>query len=110
MKRALPKGASSSGTKKNGSTTLRLYIAGGTAASMRAQANLQAFFEQEAAGRFYVELVDILREPLRALSEGVLLTPTLVRLSPLPIVKIVGDLSDRATVFSVLGLMDVKSK
>lgn len=89
---------------------LRLYIAGGTIASTRAQANLTAFCEQQEAGRFDVELVDILREPLRALSEGVLLTPTLVRLSPLPIVKIVGDLSDRAMVFSALGLVDVDSR
>lgn len=110
MKPALPKGASSPGTEESSSIVLRLYIAGGTLASARAQANLTAFCEQQEAGRFDVEVVDILREPLRALSEGVLLTPTLVRLSPLPIVKIVGDLSDRATVISALGLVDVKSK
>lgn len=110
MKPASPRGASSTGAKKRGATVLRLYIAGGTLASLRAQANLTAFCEQQEAVVFDVELVDILREPLRALSEGVLLTPTLVRLSPLPIVKIVGDLSDRATVFSALGLVDVKWK
>lgn len=110
MKSALPRGASSTGTKKRGPIALRLYIAGGTLASLRAQANLTAYCEQQGATRFDVELVDILREPLRALSEGVLLTPTLVRLSPLPIVTIVGDLSDQATVFSALGLVDMKWK
>lgn len=110
MRPALPKGASSTGAKKSSFIVLRLYIAGGTLASNRAQANLAAFCEQQEAGRFDVEVVDVLREPLRVLSEGVLLTPTLVRLSPLPIVKIVGDLSDRATVFSALSLVDGESK
>ena len=48
-------------------------------------------------------MVDILREPLRTLVEGVLVTPTLVRLSP-PLRHIVGDLSDRAIVLRALGL------
>ncbi|HYD79586.1 MAG TPA: circadian clock KaiB family protein [Paucimonas sp.] len=109
MKPALAKGASSTGTEKSCSIVLRLYIADGSLASTRAQANLMAFCEQQATGRFKVEVVDILREPLRALSEGVLVTPTLVRLSPLPTVKIVGDLSDQATIFSALGLVDVRS-
>ena len=110
MRPALPRSASSTAPERGGCIVLRLYIAGGTLASTRAQANLSAFCEQHEPGRFDVEVVDILREPLRALSEGVLLTPTLVRLSPLPAVKIIGDLSDRETIFSALGLLDVKSK
>jgi circadian clock protein KaiB len=50
--------------------------------------------------------VDLLQEPLRALSEGILFTPTLVRLSPLPARKIVGDLSDTAGVLLALGLKE----
>lgn len=89
---------------------LRLYIAGGTLASTRAKTNLDALCEEQGADRFNIDVVDILREPLRALSEGVLVTPTLVRLSPLPLVKIVGDLSDRGTVLSALGLADARPK
>jgi len=55
-----------------------------------------------------IEVVDILREPLRTLVEGVLVTPTLVRLSP-PVRHIVGDPSDRAIVLRALGL-DGKAK
>jgi circadian clock protein KaiB len=82
----------------------RLYIAEGTPNSVRAMANLKSVCQEYLHGRHKVEVVDILQEPLRALSEGVLVTPTLVRLSPLPVRKIVGDLSDTATVLQALGL------
>lgn len=110
MKPALPNEASTTGAEDGDAIVLRLYIAGGTLASTRAGENLHALCEAQGAGRFTVEVVDILREPLRAMSEGVLVTPTLVRLSPQPPVKIVGDLSDRGTVLSALGLVDEKSK
>ena len=55
-----------------------------------------------------LRVVDILREPLRALVEGILVTPTLVRLSP-PVRHIVGDLSDRAIVLRALS-QDEKAK
>jgi circadian clock protein KaiB len=86
------------------STHFRLYIAEGTPNSVRAMANLKSVCQEYLHGRHKVEVVDILQEPLRALSEGVLVTPTLVRLSPLPVRKIVGDLSDTATVLQALGL------
>lgn len=108
MKPAFSNDASSKGGESDRIIMLRLYIADGTLASVRAQANLRSACEHQAV-RFEVEVVDILREPLRALSEGILVTPTLVRLSPLPAVTIVGDLSDRATVLSVLGVADARS-
>ena len=85
-------------------TLLRLYVAGETPNSARAIANLQYICQKYLHGRYKKEVVDILQAPLRALSEGVLVTPTLVRLSPLPVRKIVGDLSDRAAVLLALGL------
>ena len=85
-------------------TLFRLYVADKTPNSARAMANLQSICQEHLQGHYKIEVVDILQEPLRALSEGVLVTPTLVRLSPLPVRKIVGDLSDRAAVLQALGL------
>ncbi len=85
-------------------TVFRLYVADETPNSARAMANLQSICQEHLQGRYRLEVVDILQEPLRALSEGVLVTPTLVRLSPLPVRKIVGDLSEPATVLLALGL------
>ncbi len=85
-------------------TLFRLYVADETPNSVRAVANLQSIGKEYLQGRYRLELVDILQEPLRALSEGVLVTPTLVRLSPLPVRKIVGDLSDRNVVLQALAL------
>lgn len=104
MKPAMPKTVSTTGVGEDGPVMLRLYIASGTLASSRASGNLAALCEHQAPGRIDVDVVDILREPLRAMSEGILVTPTLVRLSPLPVVNIVGDLSDRAAVLHALGL------
>ena len=85
-------------------TRFRLYVAVDTPNSVRAVANLQAICQEHLQGSYKIEMVDILQEPLRALSEGVLVTPTLVRLSPPPLRKIVGDLSDRNVVLKALGL------
>jgi circadian clock protein KaiB len=82
----------------------RLYIADETPNSARATANLQAICQEHLRDRYKIDIVDILQEPLHALSEGVLVTPTLIRLSPLPVRKIVGDLSDRNAVLQALGL------
>lgn len=84
-------------------TLFRLYVADGTPNSARAVANLQSICQEYLRDRYKIGMVDILQEPLRALSEGVLVTPTLVRLSP-PGQKIVGDLSDRTAVLLALGL------
>jgi circadian clock protein KaiB len=110
MKPTILKGELCTDAGKTSLIVLRLYIAGETVASMRAQANLTDLCEQQEPGRFTVEIVDILREPLRAMGEGILVTPTLVKLAPPPVIKIVGDLSDRATVFSAFGLADVRLK
>ncbi len=71
----------------------RLYVAGDAANSMQAVANLRALCLEHMPERHDIEVVDVLREPQRALDEGVLLTPMLVRVSPNPIRRIVGNLS-----------------
>jgi circadian clock protein KaiB len=71
----------------------RLYVAGDAANSMQAVSNLHALCREHLPERHEIEVIDVLREPKRALDEGVLLTPMLVRVSPDPIRRIVGNLS-----------------
>ena len=82
----------------------RLYVADQTPNSLRAKTNLQLICDNYFSGHSRIEEVDILQEPLRCLSDGILVTPTLIRLSPLPELKIVGDLSDKSNVLMALGL------
>ena len=89
---------------RKGKTILfHLYIANEAPSSAQAMANLRSICQEYLPDRHEIEVVDILREPLRALAEGILVTPTLVRLSP-PVRHIVGDLSDRTAVMQALGL------
>lgn len=86
------------------SICLRLYLVGRAPNSQQAVANLQAIVNGQLAGRCQVEIIDVLDNPQRALTDGILVTPTLVRLSPLPVQKIVGNLADHAKVRYALGL------
>lgn len=84
--------------------TLRLYVAGHAPNSALARANLRAILDGYDLGETALEIVDCLREPTRALQDGVLVTPTLVRLSPQPTVMVVGTLGDRGRVIAALDL------
>jgi circadian clock protein KaiB len=84
--------------------SLRLYVAGSNLLSRRAQENLQALLAETPAGAFELEVVDLLAEPERADDHRVLATPTLVRMSPAPVRKLIGDLSDGVRVRDYLGL------
>lgn len=83
---------------------LRLYVAGDATNSAGARANLEAIMRSHGFGRFRLEIVDVLREPERAVEDGVLVTPTLIRIAPRPGVRIIGDLSDAPAVGRALGL------
>lgn len=83
---------------------LRLYVAGTAPNSVRARANLEAICRDGGAGQIAVEVVDVIDEPLRALDDGVLVTPTLLKLEPGPSATLIGDLSEHATVLAVIGL------
>jgi circadian clock protein KaiB len=88
---------------RSGTFKFRLYLAGDTHDSMLALANLSALCEARLPNDHKIELVDVLRQPQRALADGILMTPTLFKLAPSPVQKIVGTLqSDR--VWEVLGL------
>jgi circadian clock protein KaiB len=70
-------------------------------------ANLESIVDDHSGLTWEVEIVDVLVEPLRALRDGVLVTPTLIRLAPQPEVWIVGDLSRETEVSAALGLESV---
>ena len=83
---------------------LRLYIAGGAPNSLQAIANLEAICQEYLQGGHKLEVVDVLENPSRAMAEGVLVTPSLAKLSPLPAASVIGNLSDTAKVLLALGL------
>jgi len=82
----------------------RLYVAGDAPNSVLARHNLEALCRQHLQGRHRIELVDLVRQPERALSDSVMLTPTLVRVAPGQQRRIVGNLSDTDRLIQVLGL------
>jgi circadian clock protein KaiB len=83
----------------------RLFIAGDAHNSAQAVANLAALCREHLLNRHDVEIVDVFRQPKRALAEGIFMTPTLVKLAPSPAPKkIVGTLSQTGSVLHALGL------
>lgn len=89
---------------------LRLYLAGEGPNSSTARANLERLLGGVERTRYSLEVVDCLRDPLRALQEGVLVTPTLVRVQPQPAVTIIGTLRDASGVMEMLGLSPSRSR
>ena len=77
---------------------LRLYIAGQTAKSVAAIANLKRICETHLSGRYTIEVVDLRETPHLAIRDQILAIPTLVRRLPRPIKKIIGDLSNEERV------------
>ncbi len=81
---------------------LRLYVAGQTAKSIAALANLKRLCDAHLAGRYEIEVIDLLENPRLAAGDQILVVPTLVRKLPEPIKKIIGDLSQTERI--LLGL------
>jgi circadian clock protein KaiB len=73
---------------------LRLYVAGQTTKSLTALANLKRVCEEHLAGRFEIEVIDLLVNPKLAAGDQILAIPTLVRKLPAPLKRIIGDLSN----------------
>ena len=82
----------------------RLYVADDAQNGALAKANLTAFCRVYLAGQHEIEIVDVLKEPKRALSDHIFMTPTLVKLAPSPVQRIVGTLSHTEVVLQALGL------
>lgn len=85
--------------------TLRLYVAGQTPKSIAAFANLKVICEEHLAGRYQIEVIDLLENPQRARHDQILAIPTLVRKLPEPVRKIIGDLSNTERVLIGLDLL-----
>jgi len=81
---------------------LRLYVAGNAPNSRRAVANARTICEEHFAAGYELEIVDLLEQPRRALADGIIVTPTLLRLAPLPVSRVLGDLSNTSNVLLVL--------
>ena len=85
----------------------RLYVAEGTLNSGQAVANLRSICNRHLPGRHKIEIVDVFKEPDRAMEDRIFMTPTLVKLAPGPVEKIVGTLSRTNLVLQVLGLEEL---
>jgi len=83
---------------------LRLYVAGQTPKSITAFANLKRICETYLAGKYRIEIIDLLANPKLAAGDQILAIPTLVRRLPQPIKKIIGDLSNEVRVLVGLDL------
>lgn len=86
---------------------LRLYVAGGTPRSDAALKNLKALCETHLAGRYSIEVIDLLKTPQLAAGDQILAVPTLVRKLPEPMRKIIGDLSQEERVLVGLDVLKV---
>jgi circadian clock protein KaiB len=83
-----------------------LFVAGASDRSRRAIANILELFEFSLAGRYDLEVVDVYRDRAATAASNVLAAPTLIRESPLPKRRLVGDLSDTARVLRVMGVSE----
>jgi circadian clock protein KaiB len=89
---------------------LRLYVAGQTPKSIEAFINLKKICEEHLAGKYRIEVIDLLENPKLARGDQILAIPTLVRKLPQPLKKIIGDLSDTERVLVGLDLRPAKPK
>jgi circadian clock protein KaiB len=89
---------------------LRLYVTGQTGRSQTAIANLRRLCELELAGRYQLEVIDVLEHPQRAEDEKILATPTVIKELPLPMRRIIGDLSSSDQVLVGLDLASGKKE
>jgi circadian clock protein KaiB len=105
-----PRGTATKGTEGE-VWELRLYVAGQTPRSIAAFANLKKLCEDHLAGRYRIEVIDLLQQPQLAAGDQIVAIPTLVRKLPAPLRKIVGDLSNTERTLVGLNLkpMDLRS-
>lgn len=82
----------------------RLYVAGDALNSVQALANLDLFCREHLPDSHEIEVIDVFKEPNRALADAIFMTPTLVKLAPSPVRTIVGTLSKTQPLLQALGL------
>ncbi len=101
---ATPQTAAIPATPAASPVVICLYVAEGAPNSQKAVANLAAICKGLPLQSFALEVIDVLTDPMRALADGILVTPSLNKLSPSPSARLVGNLSDTGTVLRALGL------
>ena len=107
MKTVSPgKGKKAKTVASEGTWSLRLYVAGQTQKSITVFANLKKICDEHLAGKYHVEVIDLLKHPQLAKGDQIIALPTLVRKLPEPIKKIIGDLAD---IERVLVGLDIRS-
>ncbi|GAC1391631.1 MAG: circadian clock protein KaiB [Candidatus Saccharimonadales bacterium] len=83
---------------------LKLFITGATHHSMMAVKNLQKICEDSLGENYKLDIVDMYQQPLLAKEQQIIAAPTLVKLHPLPVRRIVGDMSDTNKILSILNI------
>jgi len=89
---------------------LRLYVTGMTARSARAVKNLQSICDEYLKGRYDLEVIDIYQQPVLTRGEQIIAAPTLIKKLPLPMRRIIGDMSNRERVLLGLDLVLVSDR
>ena len=87
---------------------LRLFVTGSTPRSTRAIANMRKICEENLNGRYDLEVIDVYENPEATRELQVIATPTLIKILPEPLRRIIGDLSDKEKVLAGLNLMPLK--
>jgi circadian clock protein KaiB len=87
---------------------LKLYVAGNTPKSVTALKNLRKYCEDHLKGKYRIEVIDLIKKPQLAEGDQIFALPTLVRKVPVPIRKIIGDLSNEEKVLVGLNIVPVK--
>lgn len=83
---------------------LQLYVTGSTARSARAISNMRTICDEHLSGRYDLEVIDIYQNPQASVDQQIIAAPTLVKLLPAPIRRVIGDMSDAAKVLTTLDL------
>ena len=96
--------ASAAGAPITTVVVMCLYVAGTAPNSVKAIANLKAICRRYLNDGYKLEIVDVCEHPRRALTDGVVVTPSLAKLSPAPASNVIGNLSDTGSVLAALGL------
>lgn len=84
--------------------TLKLFVTGASPNSLRAISNLKTLCEKYLAKKYNLEIIDVYQQPLKAQDEQIIALPMLVKSSPLPLKRLIGDMSDTGKVLKGLGL------
>lgn len=92
---------------ENDAWVLRLYVAGQTPKALTAFTNLKKICEEQLNGKYSIEIIDLIMNPQLGAADQIFALPTLVRKLPVPVRKIIGDLSDTERVLVGLDLLPV---